>query len=215
MDFKKFTLNQKLGILAIFLGFIALLMPDPLDTHKSVVDVNEIAAKMNDETIYINPTELADDIIQGKADFMLIDLNDEKVFNEYHIPFSVNYTTEDLNPDNIPRNERIIIYSNDNIKSAQAWFLLKAQKYRAVYLLKGGLSNWKECILFPKLSEGTTAEEKARNSKLVEVSKFFGGQPRLAGIETEESFKPKSLPKPKIGNVIIKRKKEKPKREGC
>ena len=180
--------QKKLGILAIFLGFIALLMPDPLDTHKSVVDVNEIAAKMNDETIYINPTELADDIIQGKADFMLIDLNDEKVFNEY---------------------------SNDNIKSAQAWVLLKAQKYRAVYLLKGGLSNWKECILFPKLSEGTTAEEKARNSKLVEVSKFFGGQPRLAGIETEESFKPKSLPKPKIGNVIIKRKKEKPKREGC
>ena len=215
MDFKKFTLNQKLGALAIILGFIALFMPDPLNNDRAVVDVNEIAAKMNDEAIYINPTDLADDIIQGKADFMLIDLSEEKIFNEYHIPFAVNYTTEDLNPDNIPRNERIIIYSDDNIKSAQAWFLLKAQKYNAVYLLKGGVSKWKECILFPKITDASTAEEKAHNAKLIEVSKFFGGQPQLAGADTEQTIKPKSLPKPKIGNVTIKRKKEKPKHEGC
>ncbi len=215
MGIKNLTLNQKLGALAIFLGFLALILPDPTKSEKVVVDVNELAAKIQDESVQISVQQLADDIIQGKADFMLIDLSDSKKYEEYHIPFAVNLRLNQLTPDEVPRNERIILYSDDEIKTAQAWFLLKSNNYKGVYLLKGGLDEWKKCILFPKLSEPTTAEEKARNAKLAEISKFFGGRPQIAGAEAVEQTNTMALPKPKLGAVKIKRKKKKPAKEGC
>ena len=49
----------------------------------------------------------------------------------------------------LERNEKIILYSEGGIHSAQAWFLLKAMGYKSVYMLRGGLDDWKDLVLFP------------------------------------------------------------------
>ena len=77
--------------------------------------------------------------------------------------------------------KKIILYSDAGIHSAQAWFLLKANGYKGVYILRGGLEEWKDSILFPRLVENATPAEIAAFEKAKEISKFFGGSPQVGG----------------------------------
>ncbi len=81
------------------------------------------------------------------------------------------------------RNEKIILYSDNEAIASQGWFLLKADNFKNIYILDGGLTNWKDQVLFPKLSLNPTKEELALFEKKKEVSKFFGGQPQIGGEE--------------------------------
>jgi hypothetical protein len=81
----------------------------------------------------------------------------------------------------LARNEKILLYGEDGVHAAQAWFLLKARGYRAVYMLDGGLEAWKSQVLFPRLVDAATAEARQRNDRLRTVSLHFGGTPQAAG----------------------------------
>ena len=75
--------------------------------------------------------DLADSIIKGKTDYRLIDLNKENVFSEYHIPTAENFPITSLAESGLQRNEKIILYSEGGIHSAQAWMLMKSREYKA------------------------------------------------------------------------------------
>jgi hypothetical protein len=57
---------------------------------------------------------------------------------------------------------------------------LKAQGYKGVYMLKGGLEEWKDRVVFPVLADNPTPDERSRDERLRTISTFFGGQPRMA-----------------------------------
>ena len=42
-------------------------------------------------------------------------------------------------------------------------------------MLQGGLEEWKNQILFPKLPANASAEQLAKFEKMKEICKFFGG----------------------------------------
>ena len=111
------------------------------------------------------------------------------------------------------RNQKIILYASDNVSAAQGWFILKSKEYKGVYLLDGGMSKWKDEVLFPKLAADASKEETAEFEKIKEISKFFGGVPQTGTNETVD--KKINLPTPDITSQpnIIKPKKKK--REGC
>ena len=48
--------------------------------------------------------------------------------------------------------EKVVLYSEGGIHSAQAWFLLKARGATNAYFLLGGLDAWKSDVLFPSLA---------------------------------------------------------------
>ena len=148
------------------------------------------------EVDHVSVEDLADWIIQSKLDFRLIDLRTEKEFAEYHIPNSENKTLTALEKADIPKNEKIVLYSEGGIHSAQAWMLLKAKGYKGVYMLMGGLEDWKAKILFPALPENFNPEQIAKFEKTKEVSKYFGGTPSVGGTadvksETQKMVMPK------------------------
>lgn len=183
---KNFSLNKKLAFIAILLGFFALFLGNPYKGNLISIDTKELGLIVEKAEDHITVDQLADWLIQGKADFRLIDLRTEKEFSEYHIPNSENITITGLEKAEIPKSEKIILYSEGGIHSAQAWMLLKAKGYKGVYFLTGGLDEWKDRILFPKLSENASAEEKSKFEKSKEISKFFVGTPMvLSGTETQ------------------------------
>jgi len=57
---------------------------------------------------------------------------------------------------------------------------LKAQGYKGVYMLKGGLDEWKDRVVFPVLADNPTPDQRSRDERLRTISTFFGGQPRSA-----------------------------------
>lgn len=214
---KNFIMNlsgsKKLALLGLILGLVALFLGDPYDNTFAKVNVKELSVEAIRDSEIINVKELADWIIEGRVDYRLVDLRDEEAYNEYFIPTAVNIPVSKIMDAGLMRNQKILLYSEDNIKAAQGWFILKANNYKSVYILDGGIDSWKNEILFPKISENASPEAKAEFDKIVEVSKFFGGSPQVGETEGEKEIK---MPKIEMPAVIpMTTQDKKPKREGC
>ncbi|MCZ7603424.1 MAG: rhodanese-like domain-containing protein [Melioribacteraceae bacterium] len=205
--------SKKLAIVGLILGLVAVLLGNPYDNTYAKVNVKELSVEAIRDSEIINVKELADWIIEGRVDYRLVDLRDEEAFKEYFIPTAVNIQTSKLLESNLMRNQKILLYCEDNIKAAQGWFILKANNYKGVYILDGGVDSWKDEILFPSISTNASPEEKAEFDKIVEVSKFFGGSPQVSETDGEKEIK---MPKIEMPAAIpMNTNSGKPKREGC
>jgi rhodanese-related sulfurtransferase len=185
---KKFLLNlntnKKLALAAILLGFIGIFAGSPYNTSSISVNSKELALSANAASDKVDVYTLADWIIKGKADYRLIDLRSSKEYNEYSIPFAENIPLNQINDAGLLRNEKLILFSSNDVNAAQAWFILKSNSYKSVYILSGGLNEWKEKILYPKTPADSSADAIASFNKIKEVSKYFGGQPQVGTTET-------------------------------
>jgi rhodanese-related sulfurtransferase len=172
-------LNQKLALLAFVLGVGALFM-SPTRGGAVSIEPDELAVMVQKEVDHVTPDDLADWIVAGRADYRLIDLRDETAYAEYHIPGAELVPVAQLPQADLARNEKIVLYSDGGIHSAQAWFLLKARGYKGVYILLGGLDSWRDTVVFPVLADDPTPFQAERNAKLTARAAHFGGAPRPA-----------------------------------
>ena len=175
----RLTLNQQLAVAAVVLGAVALFAA-PYPGTKVTLDAKELALVVGTEADHVEAPELAAWIIENRADYRLIDLRSEAEFAQYHIPTAQNVPLNVLTDSGLLRQEKLVLYSEGGIHSAQAWMLLRAQGYKSVYMLKGGLDEWKDQVLFPAVADNPTPTERARDERLKSISAFFGGQPRSA-----------------------------------
>ncbi len=216
LNLTKLSRNAKLGLLVCFLGLFAALAGSPYKGSKVTLDAVELAGIVQREVDHIEPVELADWIIQSRHNYRLIDLRSEMDYVKYHIPGAENVQLADLFDYGLARNEKIILYSEGGIHSAQAWFLLKAKGYKAVYMLLGGIYGWEDFVLFPSIPSNPSTEELAAFEKVKEVSKFFGGMPRNASLEETpgmELSQPKLQPPAMPASPVTTPKNKR--REGC
>lgn len=205
--------SRKLALVALILGLVAVLLGNPYDNTFTKINVKSLSVESIRDSEIINVKELAGWIIEGRVDYRLVDLRDEEAYKEYFIPTAVNIPTSKLMESNLMRNQKILLYCEDNIRAAQGWFILKANNYKGVYILNGGVDSWKDEILFPTISENASTEEKAEFDKMVEVSKFFGGSPQIGETEGGKEIKMPKIEMPAA--VPMNTSGGKPKREGC
>jgi len=211
--FSELSTPKKLAMVAILLGVVAVFAGSPYVGSTITVNEKDLALSTVNNSDKIEVLELADWIIKGKSDYTLVDLREEKEFSEYFIPTAYNIPIETLPKSGLLRNQKIILYSDDDLKAAQAWFILKSKDYKGVYILDGGLEQWKDEILFPKLSADASKEQISDFEKMKEISLFFGGVPQTG---TEETVNKKiDLPTPQITTQPNITKPKKKKREGC
>jgi rhodanese-related sulfurtransferase len=211
---RKLTLNQRLALAAVALGAVAVI-GSPVGGSVVTVDKKELATIVERKVDHVTATEFADWIVQGETDYRLIDLRDESEYATYHIPSAEHVLLSELPDYPLERNERIVLYSGGGIHSAQAWFLLKADRYQGVYMLFGGLDAWMDEVLFPSPPGETTPEALAAFDKAVEVSRFFGGTPRTAA-EAEAGQAAIAAPIPAAPpTTVIAKPKTRKKRKGC
>src|SRR5512139_3684844 len=85
----KLTLNQKLGVLALALGALAVYA-DVAPSHTIKVNAKELLTSVERAEDHVTPAELAAWIIEGRNDYRLVDVRDEKSFAQYHIPTAEN-----------------------------------------------------------------------------------------------------------------------------
>ncbi len=214
MDAKTQRLHRRLAALAVALAALAVF-GDPHTGHVVTLDTRELAAIVETEVDHVTVDELADWMIQGRTDYRLIDLRDPESFAEYHIPTSENVPITGLADHPLLRNERIVLYSGGGIHSAQAWFLLRAEGYRGVYMLLGGLAAWQDDVLFPAAPPAGDAEGQAHFARLAEISRYFGGSPQAPGGGTEAAAPARVLPKVEMPAEIPVMQRRKRHKEGC
>jgi len=180
LSLSSLTTNQRLAVLAFALG-LAAIAAKPTGGGAVSVNPEEIAIGIDRNADHVSAPQLADWIIQGRADFRLVDLRAASAFNAYRIPGAENFPIASLAASGLARNEKILVYGEDGVHAAQAWFLLRARGYKAVYMLDGGLEAWKGLVLHPRLAEASTPGAKEQNDRLRAVSELFGGTPLAGG----------------------------------
>jgi rhodanese-related sulfurtransferase len=186
----KLSLNQKLGTLALALGALAVFA-NVAPGHTVTLNAKELLTGVERQEDHVTPAELAAWIIEGRVDYRLVDIRDEKAFAEYHIPSAENVSLATVADGMLGRTEKILLYGDGGIHAAQAWMALRGRGFTRVYTLLGGLDAWKDEVLFPAVPQSPTPEAQAQLERAAQVARFFGGQPRAAAAPGAE---PVALP---------------------
>jgi len=205
--------NWILAAVAVALAAVSI-GGDPYRGHVVTLDTKELGMIVDAKVDHVTAEELADHLIQGRIDQRILDLREPTSYAEYHIPSAENVVLGDLVDYPLYRNEQIVLYSDGGIHSAQAWFLLRAQGFKGVYMLLGGLDAWKDEVLFPSLPPAANPEEIAEFERLAQVSQFFGGSPQQGSGE-EFAATPVQMPTVEAPSQVPVAKKKKKRKEGC
>lgn len=207
--------RKRVGIVAIVLGVLAVFIGNPYDNATAKVNIKEIMLLADNSVSTVEVDDLANWIITGKMDYRLVDLRESEEYNEYTIPLAESIPVDEIVNSNLAKNEKIILFGDNDQVASQAWFVLRASNFKGAYILKDGLDAWKNKIVFPECTCGDnpSEEQKHLHAKKAEISKFFGG----TFSEASSSNEKKIIEMPKLqtpAKVELKRPKKR-KREGC
>lgn len=116
---------------------------------------------------YVAPLELAERIMKGEPGLVLVDVRSPEDYESFHLRDAVNVPVEELArsaDEKIPRDGRIVLYSNGTTRAAQAWLELRHWGWTNAGVLTDGLLGfWRQCLTPPSLrsvdAEQTTGEE--------------------------------------------------------
>jgi rhodanese-related sulfurtransferase len=213
------TFNQKLGVLALALGALAVFA-DVSPGHTITLNAKELLTAVERREDHVAPAELAAWIIEGRADYRLVDVRSPEAYAEYHIPTAENVPLPTLLDGALGRTDKVVLYGDGGIHAAQGWTALKGRGFTQVYTLLEGLEAWRDEVLFPVMPQNPSPEEQARFERAAQVAKFLGGQPRAAAVAGAE---PVPLPAPVAAPAVAAPTlpagatggPKKKKREGC
>ena len=217
---RKLTPVRTFALSLAGLGLIAAFAGSPYRGPFAQIDTRQLALDAGTKADHVWPAQLADWLIEGRNDFLLVDVREAAEFAAYHIPGAVNVPLAAISGDLASRNERIVFYSDGGIHAAQAWLLLRSLGFDRAYLLFGGLEEWKDSVLFPKAPlADAPAKEQIDFARRAAVAKHFGGAPQnSAGGSGSAPAAPEVLkpapPAPPADNAAPAPAKKK-KKEGC
>ena len=207
-------IGPRLALVALALGAVALF-GEPHRGPFVKLDARELGMIVGQEVDHVTPAELASWIVESRSDYRLLDLRSPEEYAQYHIPGAENVPLLQLVSYPLLPGEKIVLYSSGGIHAAQAWMLLRAQGYKAVYAVLLGLNGWTDEVLYPQPPASDDPQEKARFERAAAMATFFGGQARTeAG---EAAGNQPALPRlaaPVAGPAVPVAPRGK-KREGC
>lgn len=177
---RRLTPVRRFAVALAGLGVIGLFAGNPYRGATATVNTAELAREAGGAE-RVSARQLADWLIAGRNDFVLVDLRSAAAYAGYHLPDAINLPLGALRSDSFAPTDRILLCSDGEFEAAQAWFLLRSLGFQSVYLLAGGLQAWQDQVLFPLApAAGATAEEKTAFAKRAAVAAHFGGAPRAS-----------------------------------
>ncbi len=211
----RLSLNQRLALLALVLGVVAIAATPTLG-RRATIDAREMSLVMQKGADRVDARTLAGWIIASRADIRVIDIREPAAFAAGpRIPTAENIPVGALADAGLGRDERIVLVSDDEARAAQAWFLLRADGFRGPVIVRGGLRAWQEDVLYPRV-DALGARERAQAEA---VSAHFGGAPRTgadAGVIAASAAAAASLAAaPPLPVPGAKKPAPAKKREGC
>lgn len=176
---------QRGGIfLALLLGFglfIARGAPDTAPSGDGAAVLKAVQAKDD----HVLPKDLAKWIIEGRKDFVLVDVRQAWEFDDYHIPGAVNVPLERLldsaSQSVLQRDKTIVLCSSGGTHAAQAWVVMLQKGYKSKTLLDGVQGWWRD-IMTPTCLQATEEGAASQDYQAMKsVREHFQGGPASSG----------------------------------
>ncbi|MEP6506936.1 MAG: rhodanese-like domain-containing protein [Gemmatimonadales bacterium] len=174
------NLYRPLALAALVLGGLASVAGSPVAASNALVDVSNLAKTVDREDDHVTAIELAGWIKERRGGVRIVDVRDSAEFEEYHIPGAERVSLSDLVTTPFRRDETIVLYSDGGAHAAQGWVFLRSLGYKRVYFLRGGLYEWLDDVMNPALSIDATDSARGAFKKVAEISRYFGGVPRVS-----------------------------------
>lgn len=162
---------------ALLASMLALTACGPTEqVGTSLVDVAQAAARAQDR---VNAHDLATWIIEGRGDFVLVDVRQPDEYRNgaieeaQNIPLAQLVADESL--DSLPDDRMVVVYSNGSENAAKAVVLLRLSGINA-HLLVGGYNAWNSKILNPDISAEAMDGESLKVSGQRAYACYFIGE---------------------------------------
>ena len=103
---------------------------------------------LRNREMQISPAELFTTLYDQKLNPVMLDVRSEAEYNLFHVRGAQNIQISELSAfakeliAEYTPNRVIVVMSNDETLSTQAWKVLVAESVANVYILEGGLNNW-------------------------------------------------------------------------
>jgi len=147
---------------------------------RSFEQVAQSVARQDDRVLV---EDLAHWIIEGRKDFVLIDVRPSAEYDKGHIGNAQNLAvTELVTPEKLaalPTDRKVIVYSQGSEVAGQAVVLLRLAGYDANLLL-GGYNFWAQRVLNPDISPTLADGEYPRVPEEQAIACYFVGGDRTA-----------------------------------
>jgi len=173
---------------AIIFSLLAVVAGSPYKITIQPVSINEEFEIEGKSVKVIDAKELAKWIIDKRDDFYLFDNRVKNEFEKYHIPFALSSSGRESLNTFLDKKAAIIIYDKGSRYSIQKLKPLIISREEQAYVLKGGIDEWINKILFPDL-RGDSDMSKEEIEKIYKTSTYFGGKPILDKDRTKRKYK--------------------------
>jgi rhodanese-related sulfurtransferase len=168
-----------LARVAAGLGALAAVAGSPYVSERGNVDVSALARVVQREDDHVTAMDLARWIKERQRALRVIDVRSPEEYEAYHVPTAERIPIDSLPLTKFKRSETIVLYSEGGAHAAQGWVFLRAMGYDSVYFLRGGLYEWLDLVITPTFAAATSSKDSAKVAELMDVSKYFGGTPKL------------------------------------
>ena len=128
----------------------------------------------------VDALQLAAWIREGARELRVLDLRNRSAYETSHVPSAEPADFARLDTLASRENTTVVVYSDDDVRDAQASANLAARGHRHAYVLSGGMDAWMDDVMAPVL-RGDSADYVAA------LSRYFGGAPRTGGAHGQQS----------------------------
>jgi rhodanese-related sulfurtransferase len=189
MDSRGFTLNpfKPTAPESVALALAATFALSDGRVSLPATRAGAIAAEIEREADHIDAIALAEAIKAGEPGLRIIDLREGLDTSTYMIPGARSVSLTALDTLRLDPAERLVLYSDGGAHAAQAWVLLRVRGVRNALVLKDGMAAWEDEVLSPAVPTVPDDSAKARFARAKELSRWFGGFPRLVPDESSSS----------------------------
>lgn len=131
----------------VALAVVGLVIGQPDNSDRWNMIEAEQGVMLEQRSVQIEPAELLSLMHDSHIKVVLIDVRDERHYNQFHLHDAEHISVGDLvgNAERLlqePANTVFITMSNDEALATEAWKILRAESVPNVYILEGGVNKW-------------------------------------------------------------------------
>jgi rhodanese-related sulfurtransferase len=152
-----------LAAILLLLGLGLIFLPER--NHPEEASPRALLSDLRNPSRFISVDKVAEMIIDKDPTLLLVDVRSLYDNMDYSLPGAHCIPLEEILMydwiDSLAYNQsKIVLFSNSDILSDQAWMILKREKYNNIHVMKGGLNYWFNTIIQPVPPAETAPDEE-------------------------------------------------------
>jgi len=196
----RWAVPAAVGLVALAALNLVMGQPDNADRWQRIEA--EQTVLLDERQVQVSPAELLSLIEDAQLKAVMLDVRDERHYNQFHIHGARRLPMDDVIEAAHelmfePANTVFITMSNDESAATEAWKMLKAESLPNVYILEGGVNNWIRTFGDPQFVEQHWVRNRENDEPAYRFQAALGAR-QPAAEPNPEAFEIEFEPKVKL-----------------